>query len=213
MVSRRQRRLRASENTANRTSNAIVRRARVPRVMSQGPTTIVRGSEGIGQLGLGSAFQFSVVDLSPMAPASAGVYSLEATWLGRQATLYNRYRYLRCTLRYVPFVSTSTSGRVAFAYTGDTNDIAPTSVQTMTQYQNSVEAPVWREVTCNFQPTSQREFVVTSITGANSQGLPPAPGNFLVGTDSGAGSSQSVGSLYLDYEVEFWSRAAFADNN
>lgn len=202
----------ARENSANRTSNAIVRRPKIPRVISDGRVTTVRGSETIGQLGLGSAFAVSAVDLSPMGAGGSGVYGLSGTWLGRQATLYNRYRYVSCRLRFVPFVPTSTPGRVVLSYNSDNDDTVPTTIAQVTQYQNAVEAPVWRDVSTSYMPTHQKEFVVTTAASANAAGLPSRPGVFVVGTDSGAGTSNSVGSLYLDYTVQFWSRASFANN-
>lgn len=203
----------ARENTANRTSNAVARRPKIPRVISDGTVTTVKGSETIGQLGLGSAFAVAAVDLSPLSSGGSGIYGLVGTWLGRQATLYNRYRYVSCRLRYVPFVPTSTPGRVVLSYNSDNDDTIPTTITQVTQYQNAVEAPAWRDVSTSYLPTHQKEFVVTTGSGANAAGLPARPGVFVVGTDSGAGSSGSVGSLYLDYTVQFWSRAAFAVNS
>lgn len=202
-------RKRAREDSAARTSNAMVRRQRTPRSITENGITTVRGSESIGQLGTSSsAAAYNAVPLNLFSTSTSGIYGLGSTWLGRQATLFNRFRIVSARLRYVPFVPTSTPGRIVMAFNGDTDDNAPTTVAQVTQYQNSVEAPLWREVACNMPTSAQREYVVS---GGNYSGLPTAPGLFLVATDQ-ATASTSVGSLYLDYTVQFWSRAAFSAN-
>lgn len=207
----RQRR-RAREDAAGRTSNAIIRHPRIPRTISDGMITVVKGSETIGQLGTSAtAAAFNWVDLSPLSTSSSGIYGLTQTWLGRQATLFNRYKYVSARLRFVPFVPTTTAGRVVMAFDSDFNDSQPSSVAQVTQYQNSVECPVWREIGINLPSSMQREFVVTSATTTNAAVLPARPGGFVISTDQ-ATVAQSIGSLYLDYTVNFWSRAAFAIN-
>lgn len=182
----------------------------MPRVISDGARTVVRGSEGLGPLFLAAAgaTTFASVLTNPILVGGTGEYGLNGTWLGRQSTLFNRYRFLSLRLRFVPFVSTSTAGRVTIGWNGDYNDTQPSTVNQVSQYQNSVESPIWREIGCNMLAPSIREFAVSS-TPAN--GMPIQAGVFEVVTDQGTAGA-NVGSLYIDYVVEFWNRAAFAVN-
>lgn len=216
----RRNRTRRRENDANRVSNAITRRVRVPRVLSSGNVTRVTGSEMVvPNILLSSSFvvyDFAIQMLAagtgtPNTPG--GTWTLLNTWLGRQATLFNKYKCTRMSLRYVPFCPTSTQGRVIIAWNGDVNDGQPANPQQITKYQNAVEAPVWRETSCSALISKTPEYVVA---GANpDQSGNPTQGEFLISVDQGSAPSSSpvpVGSLYLDYDASFWSRASFEDN-
>lgn len=195
-------------------SNAVSRRIRVPRSMPNGMGGItVRGSETLGNLGIPASGSVSVVEvpLNLVLSAVSGTYGLNTTWLGRQATLYNCFKFTSCVLRYVPFCNTSTNGRVVMAWCQDYGDLAPTTALQVSQYDRATEAPVWRELSCTMAPSRANQYIVGGGAGTNLNSGPCTQGSFFIATDNSSGSS-TIGSLYLDYTVQFWSRASFIDN-
>jgi len=95
----------------------------------------VTGSEQVATLAISSVGTPGSININPLTLAN--------TWLQRQATLYNKYKYVRAALRFVPFVPTSTHGLVILAWGGDVlNDTSPTSGSQVSQYQNARETPV-----------------------------------------------------------------------
>lgn len=217
MARRRNRRTRQRENDANRNSNAVMRRYRQPRMTNENGITRVTGSELLYSTSVSSAGGLGGIRTNFLGSnSSTGGASLKGTWVANMAMNYNKYKFVRLTLRYVPFCTTSTQGRVVLAWNGDTNDIIPSSTQQVTQYQNAVEGPVWRELSCNALISRMPEYVVsndgTGSTGDESGA--PNQGIFLYAVDNGASSTAtSCGSFYIDYELHLWSRAAFSANS
>lgn len=188
------------ENAANRTSNAVSRRVRVPRTMTNGGVTTVAGSEIVGNVTLATGSILKQINIDPM--------TLSNTWLNRNAALYNKYKYVRCAMRYVPFVPTSQPGRLIMSWCADPlQNVA--NVEQVSQFQNARESPVWKECVCNFMVGRTPEYTISSSDEED------APGKFLIRSDYGTAADttpQTIGSLYLDYTVQFWDRSAFAGN-
>lgn len=166
-----------------------------------GSVTRVTGSENVYNLPLSSTGTLYKILLNPVSIAST-------SWLTRQASLFNKYKVISARLRFVPFVPTSTQGRVTIGWAGDVEDEDPTSVVQVTQYENSRETPVWMETSCNMGRIIKPEFTVDTLpTNEN------CPGQWNIWTDFGTSSTAGgCGSLYLDYTIDFWSRAAYAAN-
>lgn len=177
--------------------------------MSLGNQTRVTGSEiVVPYTSSSSTFEAYQLTTNFVSNSAGNDLTLAGTWLARQATLFNKYKIDRCALRYVPFCPTTTQGRVILAWTGDPGDGNPSSAQQLSQYQNSVEAPVWREVSCNAMISRLPEYRVIGDTGDATRDQ----GSFYFACDNGPTTAVPVGTFYLDYDVRFWSRAAF-DNN
>lgn len=180
-----------------------------------GNQTRVTGSEMVvPYTSSGATFDAYELATQFITAGSGKVLTLTGTWLARQASLFNKYKFDRITLRYVPFCPTTTQGRLVIAWTGDSDDNLPTSAQQVSQYQNSVEGPVWRELSCNAMISRTPEFIVhNERTGsANYSGI-PLQGSFIFGADNGPSTSLPVGTFYLDYDVRFWSRAPYSVND
>lgn len=200
--SSRRRRVRQAENAASNISNAATRRPRQPRMTTAGGISTVTGSEIVGNVNSMGGAVVATVDIDP------GV--LAGTWLNRQATLYNHYKFVRCCLRYVPFVPTSQVGRLIISWCGDYGQTVSANANYASQFANAIEVPIWREATCNFVMPRTPEFTFTS-SGAEDEAQ--SPGKFVVYTDYGTGSTNvAVGSLYLDYTVQFWARSPYVSN-
>lgn len=179
-------------------SNARQRRQRVPRMVTSNNSTFITGAEAIGSVSVGTTGQSKSFCAAPYSPGIAD------TWLQQQAMLYNKYRYTRLALRYTPFTSTSTSGRVIIGWSPDSSDKQPPTANLITQYQNAVETPVWKETRCNFQMPRKNEFIISE-----DNCFDPASnvGGFMVGADQGSSSTnQGVGTLYIEYTIELWDR-------
>lgn len=198
------------EDDANRRSNAITRKFRVPRIISNGGVTRVVGNEMLPiSLNTKASFQAYQVVVN-FFPAPPGSITMFGTWLARQAELYNKFKLNRMCLRYVPACPSSTPGRIMLAWNTDYEDTNPTNPQQISQYQSSVETPVWREVCCNAQIPKTPEYTVTKLD--DNEKLLCYPGTFLFSSDLGPTNEVSAGSLYIEYDVSFWSRAAFQSN-
>lgn len=200
------RRIVRQENAANRVSNAMVRRIRPPRISTAGGVTVVTGSELLTNVNTMGGSTQQLINIDPGG--------LTNTWLGRQATLFNKYRYVRATLRYSPFVPTSTPGRIIMSWCGDPTQTPSTSSFVASQFANAVEAPLWRDVSCNMAVGRTPEYTIsTTYTGSEAGGETESPGQFIVYTDYGTGTSNvPCGSVYLDYEIHLWERSSFTGN-
>jgi len=99
---------------------------------------------------------------------------------------------------------------VIIAWGGDVvDDNVPTSGSQVSQYQNARETPVWMETTTNMGASRKPEYTVSTDSNTDT-----TQGEFITWTDFGTGTTGvNVGSLYLEYTVQFWSRAAFALND
>lgn len=205
--SRASRRLRRNEAAAARTSNAPVRIYRQPKMVTQGGITTISGNEIVADLSTTNGPFVYTVSTDPA--------SLGNSWLNRMAQCFNKFRYLRARLRYVPFVSTSTQGRVALAWCGDPNQVPPGNLTSVSQFANAIEGPAWREIASNFVMPRKPEFTYSSgTTGALED---EAPGKFVIYNDNfnlGGTTANPVtcGSLYLEYTVQLWDRSTFTGN-
>lgn len=213
MARSRARRQRAAENAALRNSNALTRRYRPPRMMVNGGVTTVTGSELLYSVNVGSAGVVAQLATNFLRANTSGSATLKGTWLQQIAVCFNKYKFQRLTLRYVPFCSTQTSGRILIGWTGDENDSVPTTTQQVSQYQNACEAPVWRETACNALISRTPEYVITNDASASESGVADQ-GAFIYALDNGSSSTPvAAGSFYIDYEIQLWSRASFATNS
>lgn len=188
---------------ANKVSNARVTRFSMPRVVSTRDSTVVSGSELFGYVSCSSTPTMAYVSLD------LGIQS--NTWVGRMATNYNKYKFQRATLRFVPFVPTSTPGRLIIGWVGDPTQ-QPTTATAIwaSQFANAVETPVWTPIQCNFVNSRTPEYTFTTVD--STELMNEGPGQFGIYTDYGPGSSLACGSLYLDYTVMLSERSAFAGN-
>lgn len=188
----------AQYRAGNRTSNAVARIPRQPRVNNMGGMVNVTGSELVGSVTL----QFN----GTANAISANPYLFTGTWLNRQASMYNKYKYVNARLRFVPFCPTSTAGRIIIGWDADPNDLVPTNPVPVTQLENAREAPIWMENSASMGVIRKPEFTI-GVAGDTDH----SPGNFVIWTDNGTGSSAvTVGSLYMDYSINFWSRAGLS---
>lgn len=183
-------------NAANRVSNAVPRSVRMPRVKVANGVTTVTGSDMLGQINVGQTGQIVGLNANPYSGT---------TWLARQASLYNKYKYVSCRLRYVPFIPTSTPGRLVMGFQADPGDTIPASTTVVSQLQGAREVPVWMETSTSIGPIRKPEFTVSGTSSSDS-----SPGQFVVATDFGPSTTIACGSVYLDYTINFWNRTAYA---
>jgi hypothetical protein len=162
----------------------------------------VTGSEIVGNVNSMGGAVVNSIDVDPA--------TLAGTWLNRQATLYNHYKYVRCNLRFVPFVPTSQMGRLIMSWCADYAQTVSANAAYAAQFANATEVPIWREANCNFVTPRTPEFTITS-TGSEDE--VQSPGKFVIYTDYGVGSTNlAVGSLYLDYTIQLWARSPYVSN-
>jgi hypothetical protein len=156
--------MRQAENAASNISNAATRRPRQPRTTTMGGITTVSGSEIVGTVNSMGGAVVNTIDIDPGY--------LAGTWLNRQATLYNHYKYVRCAIRFVPFVPTSTMGRLILSWCGDYAQTVSANAAYAAQFANASEVPIWRETSCNFVVPRTPEFTVSSMGESTSWNHP-----------------------------------------
>jgi hypothetical protein len=171
----------------------------MPKQVNANGKCYLTGSEQIGTVIVNTTSNYQFVTLNPML--------LATTWLQRQATLYNKFKFNRAVLRFSPFCPSTTFGRIMIAWSGDAGDNTPTSANQVSQYQGAREAPVWRDLSVAMPQSLKPEYTVSATPSTESQ-----PGEFIVYADYGT-TSLAAGALYLDYDISFWERASYAAND
>lgn len=75
-------------------------------------------------------------------------------WLGGQAIFYEKYRFDSLAFKMVSAEGTSASGDVMLVPDYDSMDQAPTNESQALAFENSVQTPVWKNVSCVLKPSS-----------------------------------------------------------
>lgn len=186
---------------------------------------LVSNVESLGSITTGSpagAAGFTVFDLYP---GNLG-------WLSGLALSYSKYRWRRLRIFYVPSVSTSVSGRIAFSLKYDTADNIPTTMGQVIASNRAIFGPLYAgtgsldsskpfgatglmhtDVDCaNFDKSWYQVGSTTAVGGLSGVDRNMyIPVSILAGVD-GAPASQTVGFFYAAYEVELIEPISFSLN-
>jgi hypothetical protein len=136
-------------------------------------------------------------------------------WLHNVAVNFEKYRFRRLRFRYVPAVSTITSGTVALAVDPDASDDLPTSIPAMLSFQNACAVNTWMGCDINTQSSALAEVrYIRSGSVADTDVKLYDLGNFLYGTTTTVTNSPGdLGYMFVDYEVDLINPAAHIDEN
>lgn len=127
-------------------------------------------------------------------------------WLSQIAANYDKYRFKRLRLVYIPLCPTTEAGRVTLCYDVDSTDPIPLDRQSISNYHCSSEGAPWATQYLDCKLSDNSKWYYTDASGINTLSTSPLnanldQGQFFAVTYSGS-SSNSVGEIYALYDVE-----------
>jgi len=124
-------------------------------------------------------------------------------WISRLAALYEKYRVVNLSFKFIPCISTGANGQTMMAIETDPKDDPPDSVAMMSAYEGCSTKSVWLENNVSIASTDWK----ICRTGYNSDVNVRVTdvGRILVATTAVTGDYQDaqVGDLYVTYDLEF----------
>jgi hypothetical protein len=121
-------------------------------------------------------------------------------WLSRIARNYDYFRFDRVRFVYVPLCSTSVAGRIMLGYDPDAADAVPADRSALSSYSCSVDSSAWGVSKLDAKLPNNQPWYQTNDITASSMYSTSAMGQVFWGS-WGAGQDETVGELYVMYEV------------
>lgn len=130
-------------------------------------------------------------------------------WLSAIAGRFESYLFRRLHFIYEPICPTTTPGAVMMAVDYDALDTAPTSKVSLMSYRGAVRSAPWNITRFDATRGDLRKFGVQRFVRAGAQ---PANsdlktydvGNLQIATQNTPSTPTTLGELYVEYEVEFY---------
>lgn len=188
-------------------SNAVqITRSQPKYIYSQGSVRIVHKELVCNVLNSPTILATTTVNNGP------SVYSVNAgsgnafPWLSQIAANYDRYRFKRLRLVYVPLCATTESGRVTLCYDVDSTDPVPLDRQALSNYHCSSEGAPWATqfLDCKLADNSKWYYTDATTTSSFTVTAPNAvidQGQFFAVSYAG-NNNNSIGEIYALYDVE-----------
>lgn len=174
------------------------------RIYTEGSRVMVCNTEVLVNSVAIAAAGAAVIVTNPLIPSNL-------PWLNGVAQNYSQWRWRSLTISYIPFCSTSTSGRFGMGLSFDAGDTTASTLAQVLQLDRSVMAPVWGKSGASLEISVPIEKLFGNnyryITLANYAALPSntdrnvyCPVLIQYGTDSGVAGT--VGTIMASYEIE-----------
>jgi len=177
-------------------SNSLVR---TQTVSTTANACVVRGQTFLGTLGTGAGVGTSVPVCIFFASSNPITF---ADRMRVQASIYDKFVFRRCRLKYQPSCTTATAGTIAITIDRDYADAPQLTnwAQTLS-YESYATGNVWCEHSCDIgRDTHERRAYFTNFMG--SQDLHESEQfKFYVYT-IGVDPNVTLGNLFLEYELE-----------
>lgn len=130
-------------------------------------------------------------------------------WLSAIAGRYESYLFRRLHFIYEPICPTTTPGAVMMAVDYDASDVAPTSKVVLMSYRGAVRSAPWNITRFDASRGDLRKFGVqryvrNTSTPANTDVKTYDVGNLQLATQNTPATPTTLGELYVEYEVEFF---------
>jgi len=130
-------------------------------------------------------------------------------WLSQQASGWERYRFKRLVIRYVPRCSTATSGSVLISPDYDAADPVPTTEVQAASYADAKEGAPWQDITIVMSESSlaggvSNKYVKVGALGSNLDVKTYDAGRLSIVTIDCASNGAPLGKLWVEYEIEFY---------
>lgn len=168
-----------------------------PRMFTVGKNPVVYHRElvntvvGSSAFALNGGFGGALLSLNPM---NANLFP----WLLPIATSFERYRFRRLRLTYVPVCGTNFVGRVGLFYDKDSQDNGPFTRQDFSSYTRSVDTPVWEGVSLD-SPSDNTFRFLNDTSGVDRKLFDNGRFGWVT---YACGNGDVDGDLYLEYEIE-----------
>ncbi|ALF95244.1 coat protein [Potato necrosis virus] len=203
--------------TAPVTGSVVYSRPRVPNIRTSNMSTVVCNTELVANISTSAlgAFSFTAQPLIPSFGA----------WLANIGDLYSKFRWISCSVIYIPKCPTSTQGSVCMAIVYDAQDTTPTSRLQLSQCYQSITFPPYAGYggasALNSRSSGGESLVstldvsrvdkkwystignaaFTSLTSIDKNQFCPATA--LIASDGGPATATAVGDVFMRYEIEF----------
>lgn len=174
-----------------------------PVIRSNGRMTTVRNHELIGSVNGSASFTATKYEVNP------GLESLLA-WLSSQAQKWEKYRWRKLCLHYVPSNAvTTTPGKVYLAADYDPMDSAPSTQAALSAYETQENGVVHKSLSLPISVERMFDGVQKKRVRCGPVGgdLQLYDGCSLIFATVNMSGSSAIGEIYLEYEVDLISPA------
>jgi len=170
-----------------------------PRVIRNGKGTVIHGSD------FATSVQSSIAT-NTYAPAASVLLNpayFSSSMLGNVARTYEKFRFTRAVIQYIPQVPTTTTGQIVMCSTRSVkepfiNGAASSFLSRALSQSNAIATPIWKEaslsVNCGNEWSIVDGFIDTDLDDSIQE---------EVQVYSTSGTSQTTGILILHYTIEF----------
>lgn len=184
-------------------------------VKSRGPTVVSRNSnkivvsrrEFVGTATNAGATTFFMSAVSTSMPG----YDFNPSeptmfpWLSQIANSYERFRFNRLSLEFVPSAAASTAGRYYVAVDYDYDDAVPTTKAGMMGNATAVEAAIWQPCRLDCDPKALNadmpaRYVSCTTRGLSVEGRTAFAGYMMIAFDTP--TTNQLVDIWVEYEVE-----------
>lgn len=168
-----------------------------PRMYTVGKNPVIYHRElvntviGSSSFALNGGFGGGLLSLNPM---NANLFP----WLLAISTSFEKYRFRRLRLTYVPVCGTNFVGRVGLFYDKDSQDNGPFTRQDFSSFATSVDTPVWDGVSLDAPIDGQFRFL-NDTSGVDRKLFDNGRFGWVT---YACGNGDADGDLYLEYEIE-----------
>lgn len=132
---------------------------------------------------------------------------LTGTRLSLFAQMYDKYRFLETDFEFVPCASTTARGSLILAYDRDISDATPPAsdlgIRQFMAMQDAVAGPIWGPLVCKCPLSHPEEGLFTNPVAGGDDRL-SYQGQFYVALMEVPAEPNSVGDVYIHYDIEFY---------
>lgn len=129
-------------------------------------------------------------------------------WLSGIAGVFDMYRIVNASVRYVPVTGTDTEGALYVAWDPDPTDPVPTTKSQIMAFASAVTGPVWKSFSLKIPSLGPKYVRRGEVVGAALNTYDN--GQLFVCTQSA--DSQLLGDLYVDYTIELIMPHVYSSN-
>lgn len=133
-------------------------------------------------------------------------------WINQLAKLFTRFRFISARMEYVPIVSNVTSGAFYMGYSGELGNVVTTpttrTAQFMTSLVNASSGKALEKHSCNATIERTPRWLDYDTNPSSEEADPghrlaTEQGTFWMLWNTSVASSEPIGNLFLNYDIEF----------
>ncbi len=173
---------------------------RTPTNMKHKCTTFER-VEALGPI-TGNTANFAIAGSYSINPGLSATFP----WLAAPATAFNMYKFRKLRIFYKNSTSSTNTGVVVIGYNPDPNDIAPTTLSQIENYETRVRIATWEDsyVDVPYEDLNRlRKFLVRSSIVPGELATYDI-GSIYVAVSGNNSSTTTVGEIWVEYIVDMY---------